>query len=73
MVCQRAEHCARFLQKVASETTLSTIYNTMYCTNYNEACARFIVMENLGPEQVTDTLFPNMLDVAHSLLTAPRR
>ena len=58
------------------ESGLGAIYKKKYCMDNNASCARYIVIQSLGPENVPATLYPGMLDVARQIIVlaekAPR-
>ena len=47
---------------------IGAMYKKTYCEGDKTKCARYIVATQLGPEYVTDKLYPNMNNVANKLL-----
>jgi hypothetical protein len=52
------------------ESGLGAIYKKKYCMGNNANCARYMVLQNLGPEYVPDTLYPSMFDVAQQIVAS---
>jgi hypothetical protein len=50
------------------QSGLGAIYKKKYCLGSNTKCARWLVLQNLGPEHVPNTLYPGMFDVASEII-----
>lgn len=50
------------------ETGVGKILKKKYCESNKGMCARYLVLCQLGPEYVDNTLFPYMMDRAHELI-----
>jgi len=70
MHCVCLSVCPFFNDKMPIESGLGTIYKKKYCMGSNAACARYTVLQALGPEHVPATLYPGMLDIARQILAA---
>jgi hypothetical protein len=70
MNCVKLSFCPFYNDKMPMESGIGAIYKRKYCTGSNAACARYRVLQSLGPEHVPDTLYPGMLDVANRILAA---
>ena len=52
---------------------LGSMYRKKYCEGDNSTCARYIVATQLGPDYVTDKLYPNMTDLANKMLAENKK
>lgn len=66
--CEKLPKCPFYQGKMDINTGLGKMYKEKYCEGDKTICARYIVATNLGPEFVTDKLYPNMADAAQKLL-----
>ena len=67
-VCEKLEKCPFYQGKMDINHGLGKMYKQKYCEGDKTQCARYIVATQLGPEFVTNSLYPNMNDVANKLL-----
>ncbi len=68
MNCPKLSLCPFYNDKMPMESGLGAIYKKKYCMGSNKNCARWLVLQNLGPEHVPANLYPSMLDVASQLI-----
>ncbi len=68
MKCVFLDKCPFYNGKLSGQQGVGAIIKRKYCEDNSEACARFRAAMTIGPEQVPDTLFPNMNDLADSLI-----
>jgi hypothetical protein len=68
MNCAKLSACPFYNDKMPMESGLGAIFKKKYCMGNNETCARYIVLQELGPEHVPDTLYPGMRDVANQII-----
>ncbi|MEL4105238.1 hypothetical protein AAFA46_00135 [Oscillospiraceae bacterium WX1] len=68
MECVRLSACPFYNDKLPINSGLGAIFKKKYCMDRSNACARFVVSQQLGPAAVPDTLYPGMLDVAYQIL-----
>lgn len=66
--CEKLEKCPFYQGKMDINSGLGRMYKTKYCEGDKTTCARYIVATQLGPEFVTNSLYPNMDAVAKKLL-----
>ena len=66
--CEKLAKCPFYQGKMDINSGLGAMYKKRYCEGNKETCARYIVATQLGPEHVTDALYPNMDAVAKKLL-----
>jgi len=68
MQCPKAEICSFFNDRIPLGNGLGAVFKKKYCIGRGAKCARWLVLQNLGPEYVPDTLYPSMLDVAIQII-----
>lgn len=59
-VCEKLEKCPFYQGKMSMDSGLGSMYKKKYCEGDKTVCARYIVATTLGPEYVTESLYPNM-------------
>jgi hypothetical protein len=70
MNCPKLKKCPFYNDKMPMESGLGAIYKKKYCMGSNANCARYMVLQALGPEHVPNTLYPSMLDVAQHIIAS---
>jgi methyl-accepting chemotaxis protein len=66
--CEKLAKCPFYQGKMDINSGLGLMYKKKYCEGDKTICARYIVATQLGPEFVTNNLYPNMNNVAEKLL-----
>ena len=66
--CEKLSKCPFYQGKMDINSGLGRMYKEKYCEGDKTLCARYIVATNLGPEFVTEKLYPNMADTAQKML-----
>ncbi|MCE1247924.1 MAG: hypothetical protein LWY06_14875 [Firmicutes bacterium] len=66
--CEALAGCPFFNDKMAVKTILSGFFKKKYCLGSNNECARFMVRQALGKDNVPPDLFPNQTDEAELLI-----
>ncbi len=66
--CEKLEKCPFYQGKMSMESGLGAMYKRKYCEGNKLECARYRVATTLGPEFVTDKLYPNMDKIADKLI-----
>ena len=66
--CEKLEKCPFYQGKMDINKGLGSMYKQKYCEGDKTTCARYIVATQLGPEFVTNNLYPNMNNAANRLL-----
>jgi hypothetical protein len=67
-VCELAEKCIFFNDKIANMPATAMVYKKLFCQEDNSQCARYLVYSAKGKEAVPSSLFPNELDRAQSII-----
>ena len=71
--CEKLEKCPFYQGKMDIEKGLGKMYKDKYCEGNKNECARYIVATQLGPEFVTNALYPNMNKMADKLLAENKK
>lgn len=70
MACEKLAKCPFYQGKMDINKGVGAMYRKNYCEGDKTKCARYIVATQLGPEYVTNNLYPNMTDAVNKLLAA---
>ena len=68
MDCIKLQTCPFYNDKMPMDQGIGAIFKNKYCSGNNEICARYKVLNALGPAFVPSTLYPNMHDIAEKIL-----
>ncbi|HHY13738.1 MAG TPA: hypothetical protein GX526_03750 [Thermoanaerobacterales bacterium] len=68
MRCENFKGCIFYNDKMDIESGLGQLYKRRYCENDKASCARYIVANALGKENVPADLYPNMHERAEKIL-----
>ena len=66
--CEKLSKCPFYQGQMSMESGLGSIYKKKYCEGNKMLCARYMIATKLGPEYVTNNIYPNMTDHANKLL-----
>ena len=66
--CEKLAKCPFYQGKMSMESGLGSMYKKKFCEGDKTTCARYLVATTLGPDFVPATLYPNMMDMAKSIL-----
>jgi hypothetical protein len=47
---------------------IGSIFKKKYCEGNRDICARYLLLNALGPSAVPNILYPNMLDTAREII-----
>lgn len=67
-VCEKLAKCPFYQGKMSTESGLGKIYKEKYCEGKKTECARYMIATQLGPEFVTNHIYPNMQDLAKKMI-----
>lgn len=68
MSCELLVHCPFYHDKMRMEHGIGAIFKKKYCREGKDLCARYMVASALGPEHVSASLYPNMVDLAKRMI-----
>lgn len=66
--CEKLAKCPFYQGKMDMETGLGSMYKKKYCEGDKTMCARYMIATKLGPEFVTNNIYPNMVDLAKNMI-----
>ncbi len=67
--CVCLSGCLFFNDKMENMPSMAQMYKEKYCLGNNSQCARYMVLEKKGKDQVPKNLFPNQVERAKELLS----
>ncbi len=67
-VCEKLEKCPFYQGVMSMEKGLGSMYKKKYCESDKNSCARYMIATQLGPEFVTNKIYPNMVDLAKEMI-----
>jgi hypothetical protein len=67
--CKLLEGCLFFHEKMNNMPTVTDMLKRLYCLWNYKQCARYMVAEKFGKDQVPQDLFPNDITKAKIILT----
>lgn len=70
--CERLEKCVFYQGKMIVESGMGAVLKARYCLGNKHNCARYMVLQQLGPAYVDNSLFPHMKDRALELIEMNR-
>ena len=65
--CEKLAKCPFYQGQMKMDSGIGSMYKKKYCEGDKNSCARYIVATKLGPQFVTNNLYPNMMDAAKRL------
>jgi len=68
--CELLNGCLFFNDKMPEDSGMGAIYKKKYCNGDNSNCARYLVAQKLGKENVPANLYPNMTEKAFQIIAA---
>ena len=71
--CEKLAKCPFYQGKMDINSGLGLMYKKKYCEGDKTTCARYIVATQLGPEFVTEKLYPNMASAAEKILAENKK
>ncbi len=71
--CEKLPKCPFYQGKMDINSGLGSMYRKKYCEGDKTLCARYMVATQLGPEYVTNNLYPNMIDQANKILAENKK
>ncbi len=71
--CEKLAKCPFYQGKMTTESGLGAMYKKKYCEGDKTQCARYMISTTLGPEFVTNHIYPNMRDVAEKLIAENKK
>lgn len=66
--CEKLAKCPFYQGKMSMDTGLGSMYKQKYCESDKSNCARYMIATQLGPDYVTNSIYPNMQDLAKKMI-----
>lgn len=66
--CEKLSKCPFYQGKMTMDSGIGSMYKQKYCEGDKTLCARYIVSTTVGPEFVTNNLYPNMDKQAQKII-----
>ena len=66
--CEKLPKCPFYQGKMDINSGLGSMYKKKYCEGDKTTCARYIIATQLGPEFVTNNIYPNMTEQAKKMI-----
>ena len=71
--CEKLAKCPFYQGKMNMETGLGSMYKRKYCEGDKTQCARYRISTTVGPEFVTNNIYPNMRDLADKIIAENKK
>ena len=71
--CEKLAKCPFYQGQMKMDSGLGGMYKKKYCEGDKTTCARYIIATKLGPEFVTNNIYPNMNDLADKMLAEHKK
>ena len=71
--CEKLPKCPFYQGKMDINSGIGAMYKKKYCEGDKTTCARYIISTKLGPEFVNNNIYPNMTDLANSMLAEHKK
>ncbi len=68
MKCENLKGCIFYNDKMDIESGLGQLYKRKYCEGDKALCARYIIANEIGKQNVPADLYPNMHERAEKIL-----
>lgn len=66
--CEKLSKCPFYQGQMSADSGLGSMYKKRYCEGDKTQCARYMISTQLGPEYVTNNIYPNMTDLAKDMI-----
>ncbi|MBR5485359.1 MAG: hypothetical protein IKV41_02485 [Oscillospiraceae bacterium] len=71
--CEKLSKCPFYQGQMSMESGLGKMYKQKYCESDKASCARYMIASTLGPEFVTNNIYPNMTELAKSMIAKNKK
>ncbi len=72
-VCEKLDKCPFYQGQMRMDTGIGSIYKQKYCEGDKTICARYMIATTLGPEFVTERIYPNMNSLAEKMIAEHKK
>jgi hypothetical protein len=71
--CEKLSKCPFYQGKMDMDSGIGSMYKMRYCEGDKTTCARYMVSTTVGPDFVTNNLYPNMLEQAKKIIAENKK
>ena len=71
--CEKLAKCPFYQGQMSMESGLGSMYKRKYCEGDKTQCARYMIATTVGPEFVTNHIYPNMKDMADKIIAENKK
>lgn len=71
--CEKLAKCPFYQGKMSMDSGLGSMYKRKYCEGDKTQCARYRIATTVGPEFVTNHIYPNMKDIADKIIAENKK
>lgn len=71
--CEKLAKCPFYQDKMSMDFGLGSMYKKKYCEGDKTQCARYMIATTLGPDYVTNNIYPNMVDLAQKMIAENKK
>ena len=66
--CEKLPKCPFYQGKMSVDSGIGSMYKKKYCEGDKTICARYMIATKLGAQYVTESIYPNMTDLAKKMI-----
>lgn len=66
--CEKLEKCPFYQGRMSMDSGIGAMYKKKYCEGDKTICARYMIATTVGPEFVTNSIYPNMTQQAEKII-----
>lgn len=71
--CEKLAKCPFYQGNMSMDSGLGSMYKRKYCEGDKTQCARYRIATTVGPEFVTNHIYPNMKDIADKIIAENKK
>ena len=71
--CEKLGKCPFYEGKMSMDSGIGSMYKKKYCEGDKNECARYMIATQLGPDFVTNKIYPNMQDLAKKMIAENKK
>ncbi|MBQ4283042.1 MAG: hypothetical protein IJB96_03840 [Lachnospira sp.] len=71
--CEKLAKCPFYQGQMDMDSGLGSLYKKRYCEGDKTVCARYMIATTLGPDYVTNSIYPNMVDLAKKMIAEHKK
>lgn len=72
MGCAKLQGCPIYNDRMPMEHGIGSIFKKKYCNSNYHLCARYKIIREAGESFVPANLYPNMLDIAETIIASAK-